>query len=94
MLKHLSASSPRPLWERPPGGFGRPRLSASLFEGEIAVLPAANHIFTHVVWEMTGYFIRLAKAPAGGDLVFVTPQELAQAYPLPSAFSAYKKYCK
>ena len=83
------------LWELPnvTGTLTQKEVS-SLFEGEISVLPAANHIFTHVVWEMTGYFIRLAKAPADGDLVFVTPQELAQAYPLPSAFSAFKKYCK
>ena len=83
------------LWELPnfPGHLTKEEAS-SLFEGEIRTLPAANHIFTHVLWEMTGYFVHLKKAPADGDLVFVTPTELAEAYPLPSAFSAYKKYCE
>jgi len=83
------------LWELPnlPGALPQ-KQAASLFEGEVKALPAANHIFTHVLWEMTGYYVRLKKAPEDDSLVFVTPQQLSDAYPLPSAFSAYKKFCK
>lgn len=82
------------LWELPNlKGSLTEKEVCDLFGGKVQALPAANHIFTHVVWEMTGYYVRLNEKPAG-DFVFVTPEELKKAYPLPSAFSAYKKYCK
>ena len=82
------------LWELPNlKGSLTEKEVCDLFGDKVQALPAANHIFTHVVWEMTGYYVRLNEKPAG-DFVFVTPEELKKAYPLPSAFSAYKKYCK
>jgi len=68
--------------------------AARLYGGTITALPAATHVFTHVVWEMTGFFVRLTDTPSDPDLVFVTPEELVETYPLPSAFRAYKRYCK
>ena len=83
------------LWELPnQSGTLTKEQAAALYEGEVTMLPAATHIFTHVLWEMTGYLVHLKKAPEEEGLVFVTPQELADAYPLPSAFSVYKKFCK
>ena len=68
--------------------------AARLYDGEITSLPPATHVFTHVVWEMTGYFVRLSAPPAEKDLIFVTPEALRETYPLPSAFSSYRRYCK
>lgn len=83
------------LWELPnrQGHLSAEEVAAS-FDGEVSDLPAAAHIFTHVLWEMRGYLVRLRKAPEEKDLCFVTPEELKEGYPLPSAFSFYRKYCK
>lgn len=83
------------LWELPNRvGTLSERNAHRLYNGEITPLPAATHVFTHVVWEMTGFYVRLTTAPADADLLFVTPEALRETYPLPSAFSAYRKHCK
>ncbi len=64
-----------------------------LFDGSVTPLPPATHVFTHIVWEMTGYYVRLQKAPKDASLVFVSSEDLAAAYALPSAFKKYRKYC-
>ncbi len=66
----------------------------SLYDGTVRALPAAKHIFTHIVWNMKGFFVSLKKPPESEGLFFVSPEELNREYSLPSAFSAYKKYCK
>ncbi len=66
----------------------------SLYDGDVRPLPAAKHVFTHIVWNMKGYFVALKKPPESEGLFFVSPEELLREYSLPSAFSAYKKYCK
>ena len=66
----------------------------SLCDGNVRPLPNAKHVFTHIVWNMKGYFVSLKKPPEWEGLFFVSPEELALEYSLPSAFSAYKKYCK
>lgn len=83
------------LWELPclPGTLS-PEEVSRLFDGTVEPLPAAKHIFTHVLWEMTGYRVRLSSRPADQTLRFVTPEEIRESYPLPSAFSAYRRYCK
>lgn len=50
-------------------------------------LRPAKHIFTHIEWHMTGYYVELA-APAEG-LTWVTPDALRGAYALPSAFRSF-----
>ena len=50
-------------------------------------LRPAKHIFTHVEWHMTGYYLELAAPPA--ELTFVTPADLRAAYALPSAFRPF-----
>lgn len=55
-------------------------------------LPKAKHIFSHVEWEMSGYRIELSPDAQGdGDLIFTDRKSLEEKYPLPNAFSAYKK---
>ncbi|MCI7125682.1 MAG: A/G-specific adenine glycosylase [Agathobaculum sp.] len=50
-------------------------------------LRPSKHIFTHVEWHMTGYYVELSQPPDG--LTFVTPSVLRTAYALPSAFRAF-----
>lgn len=54
----------------------------------------AKHIFSHVEWHMKGYFIKVASTEEKnvGDLIFVDKKESQGKYPIPSAFSAYRKY--
>lgn len=54
----------------------------------------AKHIFSHVEWRMKGYFIKIAFAEEKkvGNLIFVDKKESKGKYPIPSAFSAYRKY--
>ena len=59
---------------------------------EIAPLPSASHLFTHVEWLMTGYSVRLPDVgTCPEDWVFASPEELREKYAVPSAFSAYTK---
>ena len=65
----------------------------------------AKHIFSHVEWHMEGIRIEAEEAsdtPEGlaelvcrltgdTDWVFVTPEELRETYPVPSAFEVYVK---
>ncbi|MBO5788967.1 MAG: A/G-specific adenine glycosylase, partial [Clostridia bacterium] len=56
----------------------------------IIPLGPANHIFTHITWEMIGYRVNAvchADTPLGQNIPFEDLAELA----IPSAFSAYKK---
>ena len=82
------------LWELPnaPGTLTKEQ-AAALYGKSVTPLPAATHVFTHVIWEMTGYLLHLSEPPKAKDALFVTPQELSETYSLPSAFSKYKKYC-
>lgn len=52
-------------------------------------LRPAKHIFTHIEWHMTGYYVELS-APVDG-LTWVTPSALRGDYALPSAFRAFLK---
>lgn len=62
---------------------------------KIEKLPPSKHIFTHKEWHMTAFYIKvdeLEKAKPNEKLIFVTPHEMQEAYPLPSAFAAYTAY--
>ena len=54
----------------------------------------AKHIFSHVEWRMKGYFIKVAATEEKkvGSLIFVDRKESRGKYPIPSAFSAYRKF--
>jgi A/G-specific adenine glycosylase len=63
---------------------------------------AAKHIFTHIEWHMRGFLIRVdelareipPKQGAADEWLYVSMNELMSAYPIPSAFEAYKFYLK
>ncbi len=48
-----------------------------------------RHIFTHVEWEMTGYYMTVDEMPA--EFQWVTPEELEKTVPLPAAFGYFLK---
>lgn len=54
----------------------------------------AKHIFSHVEWYMRGYVIRVAATGTKqlDGLIFVDKSESEERYPIPSAFSVYRKY--
>lgn len=52
-------------------------------------LRPAKHIFTHIEWHMTGYYVELSESVE--DLTWVTPSALRGDYALPSAFRAFLK---
>ena len=54
---------------------------------DLRSLRPAKHVFTHIEWHMTGYYVTL-RAPADG-LTWVTPGQLRGEYALPSAFRAF-----
>jgi A/G-specific adenine glycosylase len=50
-----------------------------------------EHVFSHLVWDLRGYRIRLAAKPAQSPYLWVPKKALKEAYPFPSAFSFFKK---
>src|SRR5699024_5216265 len=86
------------LWQ-PPAFEGR-ALTRDQLAGELArlgirvrweaALPAARHVFTHRIWELGGWRGRAAAAAALPDgYAWARGEELAERYPVPSAFRAY-----
>ncbi len=59
----------------------------------VTPLDKAKHIFSHVEWHMTGYYVTLNDEiqVTEADYLWVTPEELKQTYSLPGAFLAYTK---
>lgn len=57
----------------------------------VGPLPAAKHIFTHIEWQMEGWQFAAPACPLPEGYAWADSQALAQAYPLPNAFKAYKK---
>ena len=72
--------------------------NAAAYSKEIGLAPVrirelgeAKHIFSHIEWHMTGYEIlvdELEKTNRKGFL-FIRPEEMEEAYPIPSAFGYY-----
>ena len=60
------------------------------YGGSVTPLAAAKHIFTHIEWELRGYRVELEAKPKDTALHWINKEEIA-AYPIPAAFSYYKK---
>ena len=94
------------LWEFPnlPGHLTRADIRSYLSGHQLTYtslksLPTARHIFSHVEWHLTGWRIELAPdCPASAsvseatDHCWVSRDELASTYSLPTAFHAYLPY--
>ena len=61
----------------------------------VRVLPLgeAKHVFSHIEWRMTGYAVIVDELEKScrEPMLFIHPQEIEKAYPIPSAFEAYTK---
>lgn len=67
----------------------------NLAASKIEPLPKAKHIFSHIEWQLTGWYIELADdtntqvCETQDNLVWATANDLANIYSLPSAFQHY-----
>lgn len=57
--------------------------------GTILNAGTAKHIFSHIEWHMQGLLVECMDYAAPEGWIWVTPEELSAAYPVPSAFKAY-----
>lgn len=55
----------------------------------VSSIVSAKHVFTHKVWQMKGYHIKLDE-PIDG--LFVSLYDILENYSIPSAFKAFVKY--
>ena len=54
-------------------------------------LPPAKHVFTHRVWQLSGWRGRADVCALPDGFVWAAPEQLAEVYPVPNAFGAYVK---
>ena len=54
-------------------------------------LPPAKHVFTHRVWQLSGWRGRAGACALPDGFVWAAPEQLAEVYPVPNAFGAYVK---
>lgn len=86
------------LWEFPhtDGKLNRQQAEAWLNQqsfsySSLRTLREAKHIFTHIEWNMIGYFISCPQLLPGPDEAVASLRALEETYTIPNAFSAYKK---
>ena len=61
--------------------------------GELQKQTDAKHIFSHVEWHMTCWYVEAALDPDADvkELIWVSRKELDQDVALPAAFKTYRK---
>lgn len=57
-------------------------------------LPNAKHIFTHLIWQMSGFAVRTAPCPPPPGCIWAAHAELEDTYTLPNAFKVYRAALK
>ena len=62
-------------------------LAMGLEPREIAPVPAAKHIFTHVEWHMIGYEVTVRET--NDTLTWLRPEEIRESYAIPTALKKY-----
>lgn len=55
-----------------------------------APLPAARHVFSHIIWQMEGFWFDAKPCPAPEGFVWASRAELETLYTLPGAFKVYR----
>ena len=73
---------------------GKYLTALGLTVGEITPLPAAKHLFSHIEWRMIGYAVEVAEIATVEDWFFAEAEETDGIYAIPSAYSAYRGYCR
>lgn len=51
-----------------------------------------DHVFSHLIWKMEGYEVKLKKKPSDKSLLFVSKEEIEKYYSIPSAFQYLLNY--
>lgn len=57
-------------------------------------LPDAKHVFTHLVWQMSGFAVFAAPCPAPPGFLWAGREELDERYALPNAYKVYRAAMK
>lgn len=60
---------------------------------EMKALKPSKHIFTHLEWHMTGYFILSEWVQNPSDWIWATKEEISRQYSIPTAFKSYILFC-
>ncbi|MHB1151047.1 MAG: A/G-specific adenine glycosylase [Eubacteriales bacterium] len=60
---------------------------------ELIKLKPAKHIFTHLEWHMTGYFVLSEWTQNPSDWIWATKEEISLQYSIPTAFKSYILFC-
>jgi len=60
----------------------------------VSLLPPAKHVFSHIEWNMTGYYVELDAIGNQSDLTWATPEQVESQYAIPTAHAFYFKYIK
>ena len=60
-------------------------------EISIEDLGTKEHVFSHLIWDLQGYRILLKEKPPSFSGLWVKKKDLKTTYPIPSAFSYFKK---
>lgn len=70
--------------------------SIGLMPVRIKKLSDAKHIFSHVEWHMTGYAVQVDELEKTNEkgFLFIHPDEIRDAYPIPAAYDAYMPYVR
>ena len=89
------------LWEFPmlEGHLTRAELTDTLTKQDIQpariqTLRKARHIFTHLEWEMTGYFLSCPQVKPRDGEVLATWEQIQQQYAMSSALDSYRQFIK
>lgn len=64
------------------------------FSENVDKIGKGKHIFSHIEWHMTGYYILLQEKPKEKNLVWVSKKEMEEEYALPSAFEFVRDYMR
>jgi A/G-specific adenine glycosylase len=54
-------------------------------------LGTTQHVFSHLIWNLQGYWVNLSKLPENKELLWSDKEGLKKRYAIPSAFAFYKK---
>lgn len=86
------------LWEYPnlPGKLTPEQVTAYCSDRRINMesvkpLPDKKHIFTHIEWQITGYYITARRFAPGENEVFASEAQIRAEYAIPTAFDQYDR---
>lgn len=59
---------------------------------DIIPIKGTKHIFTHLEWHMTGYYVAVRGVPHNTQFLWVEKDEIVRQYSIPTAFKAYTEF--